>query len=114
MRKGLFIVFCVCLLLAAAVGAVEILHGTKKSEAETASIRVEINQYVKTLQNGSSYTFGAKTNGDVDQIIWSVSDTTVGSINRKTGEFTARGTGTITITAKVGIKKSSINVVVTG
>lgn len=81
--------------------------------ASTGQAKVTFTKKKTTIIAGKSYTFGAKVEGTTSKITWSVSNKKIGTIT-KTGKFTAKRAGKVTITAKAGTVSAKVKVTVKG
>lgn len=85
------------------------VYVTAKAGSFTEKLKVTLKQpYIgftqkqSSLKVGKSFDFNVKLYGIKAKINYSVSDTRLASINKKTGIFTAKKTGTVYVTAKAG------------
>lgn len=77
---------------------------TKLNDAKQSLIRksVTITNTDTSVKIGQNYQFKAKRAGITYDVIWSVSDTAVGTIDKSTGVFTAKSKGSVIVTASCG------------
>lgn len=67
----------------------------------------------KTIKVGGTFTFKSKVYGDSSSIEYSVSNTKIATIDKKTGKLKAKQAGKVVVTAKAGNITKKFTVVVT-
>lgn len=94
------------------------ITATVKQSGKTYSLKVSIKvknpsvnltKSTKSLDVTESFQFKADTEGMDDSVVWSVSNTSVASIDQ-TGKVTGLANGSVTVYAKAGGKTTSCNV----
>lgn len=69
---------------------------------------IKITTKKSSMSVGDTFTFKATKKGISENIIWSVSNKKLATINSKTGKLTAKKAGTVTVIAKAGKSKTSV------
>lgn len=85
---------------------------TSKIKVTVAAPEVKLTKKTDKLMVGDTYTFTAAITGTDSKVTWKVSDTSLASIDTKTGEFKALKKGTVTVTATAGKLKISSKITI--
>lgn len=79
-----------------------------KTIVNVANPTIKITTKKSSMHVGDTFIFRATKKGISEDIVWSVSNKKLATINSKTGKLTAKKAGTVTITAKTGKNKISV------
>lgn len=74
---------------------------------------IKLTTVPSKLKISKAFTCEAKTYGTKEAIVWSVSDTKIATIDKKTGKLKAKKAGKVVVTAKAGKITKTFTVVVT-
>ncbi|MFT4145740.1 MAG: trypsin-like peptidase domain-containing protein [Mobilitalea sp.] len=85
---------------------------TSKIKVTVAVPAIKLTKKTDKLMTGDTYTFAATITGTDSKTTWKVSDTSLASIDTKTGVFKALKKGTVTVTATAGKLKTSSEVTI--
>lgn len=86
---------------------------TYKTQVVVKKPYIKITTSKKTIKVGESFTFKSKVYGESSNITYSVSDTKIATINKKTGKLKAKKAGKVVVTVKAGNITKKFTVVVT-
>ncbi len=89
------------------------IHASAFEDCPAIIYYLKITNKKAEISEGKTYQFEAEAHGDSGKIIWSVSDSSIASIEASTGLLTTKKTGTVTITASAGKVKDSCKLIVT-
>jgi S1-C subfamily serine protease len=83
-----------------------------KAYITVADPYIKLTATIKELKLNGTFTFKANTYGISDNIIWSVSDEKLASIDSSTGKLKAKAGGEVTVTAKAGKYKKTYKLII--
>lgn len=85
---------------------------TSKIDVSVDNPNIKFTSKKTDIQAGDTYTFKAKAYGASGKIAWSVSDSSVAKIDKKTGKFTALSAGQVDVKATSDNISSNVSVTV--
>ncbi|SHM45545.1 Glycosidase [Anaerosporobacter mobilis DSM 15930] len=86
---------------------------TYKTKVVVKKPYIKFTASKKTIKVGGTFTFKSKVYGDSSSIEYSVSNTKIATIDKKTGKLKAKQAGKVVVTAKAGNITKKFTVVVT-